>query len=196
MARRRQQAQGSARPAGGYQVEERRATDRYTRKRSNNTPILIALGAAVVVGLVAIVIMAGSSPEEAAAAEAKAALREFLRACIENRPDLGHRFVDARAVLSDENPGDMKKWRELPQARRDELTDQAYRWIQMKVENDLRLTTMEEVDALLAAAESKYKAIERRTDLFWSYGGKNWNAALSNYTGAWKVLRLDTAARR
>ena len=150
----------------------------------------------MVVGLVAILFLAGSSPEDSAREGAKQALREFLRACIENRPDVGHQLVDARSVLSDENPSDMKNWRALNPARKAELTDQAYRWIQMKVENDLKFTTMEEVDAVLAAAESKYKAIEKRTDLFWSYGGKNWNAALSNFTGPWKVLRLDKAASR
>ena len=194
MARRTQSGQRGGPPAGGYRVEERRASERYSRKSGNNTPIYIALGAAVLIGLVAIMFLAGSSPDEEAKEGAKHAFREFMQACIENIPELGRALVDPRVVLRDENLAELKRWRELTPARKAELTDQAFRWIQMKVETDLRFDSMEQVDAVLRACDSKYKANERRTDLFWNYRGKNWNAALSNASGQWKILRLDRAS--
>jgi hypothetical protein len=176
--------QAREQPRGGQPEEE------YGK---DNTPLYIALGAAGVIGIALVIIFAGSSPEGEYVEAARAALREVLKACIENDAEEGVKLVDPRWVLRDENPDMLKKWKDLTEERREKLTDQAFRWIQMKVENDLKFQDMGQVDVLLAAADSKYKPNEKRVDLAWSYAGTRWNAALSNGTGVWLLLRLDKA---
>ncbi|MHC4473791.1 MAG: hypothetical protein ACYTDY_09815 [Planctomycetota bacterium] len=195
MARRAPPPPREGPPADEYEGTSR-VTRRFERRRKDNTPLYIAVGAAVVVGIVLIIVFTGSSPEGENVDAARFALRELLRTCIENDAAAGVTLVDPKFVLQDENPDLLKQWRELPVQRRKDLTDQAFRWIQMKVQNDLKLQSMQEVEVLLAAANSKYQPSARRVDLWWSYAGKTWNAALSNYTGKWLLLRLGKARGR
>lgn len=163
---------------------------RERRRGGGNEGLFIALAIAGVVGIVLIFMISGGASGDDEVKIAQDQLEVLLTTFVKDEVKRGSAMVDPRQILGSIATEKMESFETLTPAEQQDFREQAWRFVQHTVRNELDLVEASQVPGLMSGMQARWIPSQREVHMEWTHMSHVWRARLRKEGESFVLLDL------